>query len=270
MFDRLYSGLGERNTTRKSYRLQITRNPKPHMKMKPKKYSLFWACATALAIGAAAITLLPTVTRAQTIVWHDDFDQFPVGANSDDATYGAVAFNFTAAGYGHPLVMITNNLLDTLSGDPSYTHTNNCAFLFDTDPVAWPNALNFGLRINRIAVVGGNTNTSLRAYTLNFDIAFLGGASISCIGGFVGPSIGIYGNNSGEYFGDGCQSNVPTAFFPPAGSGYIHYSVNLASFGTANATLLSPTNSLFSFFIAFFMAGHNYPGIVEIDLANIS
>ena len=109
------------------------------------------------AIGVAAIALTPATTRAQTNVWHDDFDQFPVGANSDDSTYGAVAFNFTAPGYGHPLVMITNNNPDNLTGDPGYTHTNNCAFIFDTDPANYPNALNFGLRFNRIPVIGGNT-----------------------------------------------------------------------------------------------------------------
>src|ERR1035437_3834642 len=228
------------------------------------------ACVGVLAIGAAAITLLPTATHAQTNIWHDDFDQQPVGANSDDGSYGAVAFNFTGAGIGHPLVMITNDLPDTLTGDPSYTHTNNCAFLIDTDPADFSQTLNFGWRINRIPVIGGNTNLSLRAYNLNFDIAVSGGTSINGIGGYVAPSIGIYGNQGGEYYSFGCQSNVPTAFFPPAGLGYIHYSVNLASFGTANATLLSPTNSLFSFFIAFYMAGHTYPGIVEIDLANIS
>ena len=228
------------------------------------------ACVAVMAIGAAAITLLPTATHAQTNIWHDDFDQQPVGANSDDGSYGAVAFNFTGAGIGHPLVMITNDLPDTLTGDPSYTHTNNCAFLIDTDPADFSQTLNFGWRINRIPVIGGNTNLSLRAYNLNFDIAVSGGTSINGIGGYVAPSIGIYGNQGGEYYSFGCQSNVPTAFFPPAGSGYIHYSVNLASFGTANATLLSPTNSLFSFFIAFYMAGHTYPGIVEIDLANIS
>src|SRR6266568_5608836 len=158
----------------------------------------------------AVLSGLTIATHAgDIVVWHDDFDQFPVGSNSDDATYGAVAYNFTAAGFGHPRVVITNDLPDTLSLEPSYTHTNNCAFLFETDPVAWTNALNFGLRINRIPVVGSNTNTSPSAYTLNVDVA-VQGTDIGSIGGFVAPGIGIYGNNSGEYFGDGCESNVPT------------------------------------------------------------
>lgn len=217
----------------------------------------------------AALCGLTAAANAQTNVWHDDFDQFPVGANSADTTgtnlYGAVAFNFSGGGYGNPYICITNDLQDTLNG---YTGTNNCAMLFDTDPSVYPNPLNFGLRINRVLAFGGNTNTSLRAYTLNFDIA-VQGISISGIGGFVGPSFGLYGNNSGEYFGDGCQSNVSTAFFPSAGSGYQHVSVPLASFNTANAALLNPTDTNFSFFIAAYMAGHTYAGTVEIDLANI-
>src|SRR5579859_7687327 len=80
------------------------------------------------------LAALTASTRAQTNVWHDDFDQFPVGANSDTNTYGAIAYNFTGAGIGHPLVMITNNLPDNLPGDPSYTHSNNCAFTVDTNP----------------------------------------------------------------------------------------------------------------------------------------
>jgi hypothetical protein len=218
---------------------------------------------------AAALSILTFAVNAQTNVWHDDFDQFTVGANSDDSTYGLVAFNFSGAGYGHPFVMITNNNPDTLPGDPNYTHTNNCAFVFDTNPADFPNALNFGLQINRIPVIGGNTNTSLRAYILNFDIA-VQNSDIGAIGGFVGPSLGVYGNNSGEYFGDGCQTNVPVSFFPPAGTGYVHYSLNLGGFGTANAGALNPLDGTFSFFIAFFMAGHTYPGNVEIDLANVS
>ena len=217
----------------------------------------------------AALSALAFTVNAQTNVWHDDFDQFSIGANSDDTSYGLVAFNFSGAGYGHPFAMITNNNPDTLPGDPNYSHTNNCAFVFDTNPTDFPNALNFGLQINRIPVVGGNTNTSLRAYILNFDIA-VQGTDISSIGGFVGPSLGVYGNASGEYFGDGCQTNVPTSFFPPAGSGYVHYSLNLGNFGTANAGALNPTDGTFSFFLAFFMSGHTYPGNVEIDLANVS
>src|SRR5665213_868711 len=214
----------------------------------------------------AVLSGVTTIATAQTNVWHDDFDQFPVGANSTDGSYGAVAFNYTSAGYGNPFVMITNNNPDTING---YAGTNNCAFIFDTDPSVYPNALNFGLQINRVPVSGGNTNTSLRAYTLNFDIA-VQGTNISSVGGFVGPSYGLYGPGSGEYYGNGCQTNAPVSWFPAAGTGYQHVSVPLASFGTANAALLVPTNSSFTFFMAFYMAGHSYPGNIEIDLANIS
>ena len=213
----------------------------------------------------AALGGLTAAANAQLVVWQDDFDQQPLGANSVDGTYGAVAFNYTSAGYGNPMAVITNDLPDTLNG---YTGTNNCAFLFDTDPNVFPNVLNFGLQINQLPATG-NTNTSLRAYTLNFDIA-VQGIDIGGIGGYVAPSFGLYGSGSGEYYGNGCQTNVGTAFFPPAGSGYQHVSVPLDSFNTANAALLNPTGPTFAYFMAFYLAGHTYAGTVEIDLANIS
>jgi len=220
-------------------------------------------------ILAAAFSILTLATKAQTNVWHDDFDQFPIGANSDDASYGAVAYNFTSAGFGAPRVVITNNHPDTIANDPSYTHSNNCAFIFNTDPNVWANVLNFGLRMNRVPVVGGNTNTALRDYTLNFDVA-VQNVSITDIGGFVSAGIGVYGNNSGEYSGDGCETNIPLSMYPAAGSGYVHYSVNLGTFNTAHGTLLNPTDGTLSFFINFYMAGHTHAGDVEIDFANVS
>lgn len=218
---------------------------------------------------AVALSTLTFALKAQTTVWHDDFDQFAIGANSDDGTYGAVAFNFTAAGFGHPRVVITNNNPDTLALDPDYTHSNNCAFIFNTDPTVWTNVLNFGLRIGQIPTTGDNTSPFLRDYTLNFDVA-VQNADIGSIGGFVAGGIGIYGNNSGEYFGDGAETNMPISNYPPAGTGYVHYSLPLGSFNTAHGTNLIPTDATFSFFIDFYMAGHTYPGDVEIDFANIS
>jgi len=218
---------------------------------------------------AVALSTLAFALKAQTTVWHDDFDQFAIGANSDDGTYGAVAFNFTAAGFGHPRVVITNNNPDTLALDPDYTHSNNCAFIFNTDPTVWTNVLNFGLRIGQIPTTGDNTSPFLRDYTLNFDVA-VQNVDIGGIGGFVAGGIGVYGNNSGEYFGDGAETNMPNSNYPPAGTGYVHYSLPLGAFNTAHGTNLVPTDATFSFFIDFYMAGHTYPGDVEIDFANIS
>jgi hypothetical protein len=233
--------------------------------MKIKRTFHYLACAAVLTAGTALL-MRPPSAAGQTVVWHDDFDQQPLGANSTGGAYGAVAFNYTSSGYGDPMLIITNDLPDTLDG---YSGTNNCAFTFVTDTNDYPEALNFGLEINQIAA-DGNTNTSLRAYTLNFDLAVSGGTDIGGIGGYVAPSFGLYGNGSGEYYGNGCQTNVGTAFFPAAGTGYQHVSVPLESFNTANATLLNPTDSTMAFFMAFYMAGHTYAGTVEIDLANIS
>jgi hypothetical protein len=217
----------------------------------------------------AALGGFSVETYAQTNVWQDDFDQQPIGANSDDGSYGAVSWNFSGAGYGHPYVLITNDLPDTLDG---YTGTNNCAFIFTTDPSVWPNTLNFGLRINRIPA-NGNTNLSLRSYTLNFDMAVSGGTSINGIGGYVAPQVGIFGGDNGALYNgsQGGVTNIGAGAFPVVGTGYQHFSVPLITFiASAGDSLLVPTNTPLSFYMGFYLAGHSYAGDVEIDLANIS
>ncbi len=162
---------------------------------------------------------LSATAHAQTNVWHDDFDQFPVGANSTDGSYGRIAYNFAGPGVGDPIVVITNTFdPDTLPGDPNYTHSNYCAFIFTSTNTSPPLPLNFGWDINSIATAG-NTNTSLRAYTLKFDIA-VEGDGMANLGGFVGPIIYVFGHsaggvyNSGEYYGNGAQTNITAGFFP--------------------------------------------------------
>lgn len=220
----------------------------------------------------AALAGGTAVAGAQTIVWQDDFDQNPLGANSDDGTYGAVAWNFSGTGYGHPFVMITNDLPDTLDG---FTGTNNCAFVFTTDPGLWPAALNFGLRINQIPATG-NTNTSLRDYTLNFDMAVSGGASISDIGGYIAPQVGLFGGPvaalyNGWQQAQGGVTNVGASFFPVVGSGYQHFSVPFVNFiASAGDDLLVPTNTPLALYLGFYLGGHSYVGDIEIDLANVS
>ena len=56
----------------------------------------------------AALSGLTTVASAQIVVWHDDFDQHPVGANSDAATYGRIAYNFGGSAGAFPKVGISN------------------------------------------------------------------------------------------------------------------------------------------------------------------
>lgn len=222
---------------------------------------------------------LTVATRAQTNVWHDDFDQWPVGYGSGPnftgpGTYGRIAFDFSGVGAGNPMVVITNGTNpDTLSGDPSYTHTNYCAFLFTSTNV-FPPAFNFGWDINSIAT-SGNTNTDPRAYTLSFDIS-VQGDGLANLGGFVGPEIYVFGHSaagtytSGEYYGNGAQMALDAgSFFPAAGTGWQHVIMPLSTFGTANAGGMVWTTNAFSFGIGAYMNGLTDINPQEIDLANV-
>lgn len=223
------------------------------------------------------IAVLSTVgipVRAQVVVWHDDFDQQLVGVNSADGSYGRIAYNFGGSAGANPIVLITNlTNPDTLPGDPSYTHTNYCAFIFDSTALPSGSAYNFGWDINSIAA-SGNTNTELRAYTLAFDFA-VQGDGMGNLGGFVGPICYVFSHNapgtytSGEYYGNGAQLATNTTFFPAAGSGWVHVEMPLDGWGTANAGALNTTNLAFSFGFGAYMAGLTVFGREEIDIANV-
>lgn len=225
----------------------------------------------------AVLSGMTIAANAQVVVWHDDFDQHPVGANSTDNTYGRIAYNFGGSEGANPIVIITNATNpDTLPGDPSYTHTNYCAFIFDSTNLPSGSAYNFGWDVNPIATTG-NTNTELRAYTLAFDFA-VQGDGIDSLGGFVGPIVYVFGQTfgqtngtyiSGEYYGNGAQIATNAAFFPAAGSGWIHIELPLDGWGTANASPLITTSTAFSFGFGAYMAGLTVIGTQEIDLANV-
>lgn len=226
-----------------------------------------------LSLIAVLSGLTAGANAQNTIVWHDDFDQQTSGVNSTDGTYGRIAYNFGGSAGANPIVLITNATNpDTLTGDPSYTHTNYCAFIFDSTALT-SGAYNYGWDINSIAAAG-NTNSSLRAYILKFDIA-VQGDGMNNLGGYVGPILYVFGHNaagtwsSGEYYGNGAQTNFGASWFPSPGSGWVHVEMPLASFGTANASLLSPTDAAFSFGIGAYMAGLTAVGQEEIDIANL-
>ena len=233
---------------------------------------------TAFLIAALGVLTAPANAQTyDTVVWHDDFDQFPVGANSGDTTgtnlYGRIAYNFTRPDYGSPVVMITNSSPDTLPGDPGYTHTNYAAFIFQSLNLIGTNANNFGWDINSIAATG-NTTTELRGYLLSFDIA-VQGDGMNSLGGFVGPILYVFGQDaagtysSGEYYGNGAQTNFGAAWFPAPGTGWTHVDMYMGSFGTANAGPLNVLEPAFSFGIGAYMAGLTVVGQEEIDIANL-
>ncbi|MGH7989492.1 MAG: hypothetical protein ACREDS_04755, partial [Limisphaerales bacterium] len=218
----------------------------------------------AIGVAAIAITLTPPVTHAQTItVWTDDFDSQPLGAtsatnSSQTNLYGAVSWNFSGAGVGNPVVTITNDL-------PPTNGTQNCAFTFVTSATNSP--LNFGWETDFLPATG-NTIANPGAYTLEFDMA-VQGLSLTNLGGYVGPVLGLFGNYGGQYFGDGGEIAPSASYFPGAGTGYQHYSIPFTNFATANANLLPPTDSPLAFFIGFYIPAATNYGTVEIDLANV-
>lgn len=239
------------------------------------------ALLTLSLIGA--LSGLTVAARAQTNVWHDDFDQWPIGYGAGTGTnftgpgtYGRIAFDFSGVGAGNPLVVITNGTNpDTLPGDPNYTHSNYCAFIFTSTNVFPPN-FNFGWDINSIAA-NGNTNTDPRAYILKFDFS-VQGDGIANLGGFIGPEVYVFSQNapgaysSGEYYGNGTQdSSINASFFPAPAAGWVHVEMPLsgANFGTAHAGAINFRSPAFSFGFGAFMAGLSDTNKQEIDIANV-
>src|SRR5208337_3585390 len=92
----------------------------------------------------AALSGLTSAVNAQVVVWHDDIDQQPIGVTSATNGYGAVAWNFSGAGYGDPVVCVANDAPDTAL--QPHGDTNNCAMTFIPD--FGTTADNFGLEIN--------------------------------------------------------------------------------------------------------------------------
>jgi len=177
--------------------------------MKTKKYSLCRAaCATALAIGAAAITLLSAATHAgQVVVWSTtNFVDDPVGPYGTTTDYGG----------GAPEAL---NIVDPGMGGPG-TH----AMEFTFNPVSG-STINFqsaGIPYPAF----GNTNTLLANYTLSFDMAVQGVNAGPFPQGF---QISIFGPNGGVFGGPKVELDLTTNVFT-AGAGYQHYSFTLDKF----------------------------------------
>jgi hypothetical protein len=214
---------------------------------KHPSYRVF-ATALAMAIIAVAMALAPVAAHAQLVVAGTNF-------NADTNPDGSVSWNFN--GTGNPASFVTNDL-------PEAPSTQNLAWTFLTTNGV---GLNFGLQTSPVSATG-NTNTSLANYTLNFDLA-IQGVSINALGGFVAPTLALFGPGSGLYFGQGILTNPPVTFFPAAGTGYQHYSLPLGGWAAANAAKLNPTAASFTFAVGFFMSGPTVTTNEEIDIANV-
>ncbi len=216
--------------------------------MNAHKKPLYRVFATALAIAAAVLALTPVATHAQLVVAGDNF-------NTDVNPYGGVSWNFN--GTGNPMSYVTNDL-------PEAPSSQNVAWVFSATAGT---GLNFGLQTSAMTATG-NTNAQLANYTVNFDMA-IKGVSINALGGFVAPTVALFGPGSGLYFGQGVLTNPPVTFFPAAGAGYQHYSLPIGGWAAANAAELNPTASSFTFAVGFFMSGPTITTNEEIDIANV-
>jgi len=214
--------------------------------MKTKKTFFYRACVGALAVGAAAITLLPAATHAQIPICSvTNFVDEPVGP------YGAV---------------------QDFQGGESLTSSNVAPGDVPTDQ-AWEVAFNPGPNINFQTTsaaypAAGNTNTSLSAYTLEFDMQVTG-SNVSLASGL---QISIFPNEvpppSGyDVFGANLLLKTFTNVFV-AGVGYQHYSIPLSDFQN-NGFITTATN--FSLGIGYVSYPAGIPSATReiFDIANV-
>jgi hypothetical protein len=197
--------------------------------MKTKTTLLQRTCVTALAIGAAtiAITLAPTVTHAQLVVWSTtnfvDDPLGPYGAFVDFQGGENVAVNIVTPGEGG-------------AGSQALEITFN------------PNQPNINLQTTTVPYpLSGNTNLFLANYTLSFDMKVSGAINMSPA---TGLQLSLFPNQAGAngygVFGPNLLlPNTDTNVFI-AGTGYQHYAISLGSFKNSGVTNITTTTN-FSF-----------------------
>jgi hypothetical protein len=204
----------------------------------------------------AAVGGLTTAAQAQTIVVaSDNFDTQGAGP------YGGVAWNFNGT-VGNPAVSISYD-------NPQGTNNANCVFSFDTTSGYVSGGLNFGWRTAWLTATN-NTNALLSDYTLEFDLAVGQGVDMSTLGGYVGPTVGVVGDNGGIYYKENAFTNFT---FPTMASGYQHYSIPLTGFakvGGSTVTVLDPRDNPLSMQIGLYAPNYTYFGYEEIDIANLA
>ncbi len=219
--------------------------------MKTKKTFLQRTCVTALAIGTAAIaiTLAPTVTHAQRVVWSTtnfvDDPIGPYGAFVDFQGGENVAVNIVTPGEGG-------------AGSQALEITFN------------PNQPNINLQTTTVPYpCSGNTNAFFANYTLSFDMKVSGAINLSPVGGL---QLSLFPNQTGAngygVFGSNLLlPNTDTNVFI-AGTGYQHYAISLGSFKNNGVTVTTTTNFSFGFGDVAYPA--NLGGVpITIDIDNL-
>jgi hypothetical protein len=216
--------------------------------MKMKRTFLYRACATALAIGATAITMLPAATHAQLVVWSaSSFTNDPVGS------YGAVV---DFAGDEN----VTTSIVSPGEGGGS---SQAWEIAFNPDP----GFINFQTD-SAVYPASGNTNAFLANYILSFDMQVSGTKSVSPVGGI---QVSIFANQSGPsgyaVFGPNLLlPNTDTNVFV-AGAGYQHYSIPLSSFKNNSISIATATS--FSVGIGYVGSPAGFASAVTFDIANL-
>ena len=220
--------------------------------MKTKTTFLQRTCVTALAIGTAAMamTLAPTVTRAQLVVWSTtnfvDDPIGPYGAFVDFQGGENVAVNIVTPGEGG-----AGSQALEITFDPNQPNIN-----LQTTTVPYP--------------LSGNTNLFLANYTLSFDMKVSGTINLSPVGGL---QISLFPNQAGAngygVFGPNLLlPNTDTNVFI-AGTGYQHYAISLGSFKNNGVTDITTTTN-FSFGLGDVAYPANLGGVpITIDIDNL-
>ena len=207
-----------------------------------------------ILLTAALLSGLTAAATAQTIVvWGDNFDNDPLGS------YSGTAWDFDG-GISGAQINIDNDY-------PQGTNTQNLSITFSGTVGS---TLNFGMETPFLPATG-NTNTFLNAYNLEFDMAVQGTSMTSYVG-YLGASVGLFGNGADIYYppggGDAATDPRPPGFQPlaRATSTMLFHSQRCHA---DNAPLLTTTDSTLAFFIGGYMANVSTAAVEEIDIANL-
>jgi hypothetical protein len=165
-------------------------------------------------IGAMSALAIPT--RAQVVVWSQNFDAEPLGTYGTIENFGTQpTLNIISPGAGG-----TNQAMEI-----SFTPTAQQNVNFQSQTLRYP--------------ASGNTNPVLANYTLEFDM------QINPFTPGFNMEISLQGTNGSTFGGDVSRWTVTSPPLPAAGSGYVHVSLPLSNSVAGNSgQVLFPTDPM--------------------------
>lgn len=210
--------------------------------MKIKRTLLYRACASALTIGAAVMTLLPTATHAQVVVWStSNFVNDAVGPYGTTTQFGGTSL---------PTLNIVTPGMGGVGNAMELQWIQDTTFInFQSAGISYP--------------ASGNTNTLLANYTLEFDMQVIG---VDAGPYPQGLQISIFGPGGGVFGGPKVELDLTTNVFL-AGQGYQHYSFTLDKF--VPREFIVTTNSFTVGFGIVSFGGPNTAATETFDFANL-